>query len=135
MGFIKHALIGIALYESVKYFLKERETLEYAKLTEGVQAVPAAQQQLRGEDVDIIAGARQVDQLKRMKDNAAANRASADNSRSLTSETRLGSQDAEDDLEAGNNPETPLTGHEPDVDQDDPWKKSLANDELRAPDS
>ncbi|WP_316809951.1 hypothetical protein [Pedobacter heparinus] len=71
MGFIKHALIGIALYEVGKCFI-----------------------------------------------NATAN-----------------NQVPDYDLDAGNNPEAPLTGNLPKKDRDDPWKNSLANDELRAPDS
>ncbi len=82
MGFIKHALIGIALYEAVKYFLK---------------------------DTDVVAVASQND--------------------------HYWVKDAEIDLQVGTNPETPLTGPEIVKDQDDPWRNSLANDELRAPDS
>jgi hypothetical protein len=128
MGFIKHALIGIALYEAVKYFLN-KEDLAFGQATNGIQAGSATRQQLRDDQIDIIAGARQTDQLSRMKENAA-NEASANNT-GINSEPRLTNQD----LEAGINPDTPLTGHEPAKDQDDPWKNSLANDELRAPDS
>lgn len=71
MGFIKHALIGIAIYEAVKYFMKPVSDSPYYEL----------------------------------------------------------------DLDVGTNPETPLTSHGVAMDQDDPWKNSLANDELRAPDS
>lgn len=69
MGFIKHALIGIALYEAVKYILnKEDSGLELAH--DGREGVSAVNQQLRTEEVDVIAGARQTDQLDQMKDNA-----------------------------------------------------------------
>lgn len=71
MGFIKHALIGIAIYEAVKYMLKSASDFEYSEL----------------------------------------------------------------DLDVGTNPETPLTSYGNARSQDDPWKNSLANDELRAPDS
>jgi len=71
MGFIKHALIGIAIYEVVKHFMNPDSAAQYAEL----------------------------------------------------------------DLDVGANPETPLTGYRYDNDQDDPWKNSLANEELRAPDS
>jgi hypothetical protein len=85
MGFIKNALIGIALYEAVKYFLRNGDRdFDYA--SEGTQAASATRQQLRNDDIDIIAGARQADNLDRMKENAT-------------------------------------------------WQNSLANDDLRAPDS
>lgn len=72
MGFIKHALIGIAIYETVKYLMKPVSNSLYSEL----------------------------------------------------------------DLDVGTNPETPLTSYGANSDQqDDPWKNSLANDELRAPDS
>lgn len=115
MGFIKHALIGIALYEAVKYVLN-KDGLPASPVTEGPQARSGTRQQRRSEDVDIVTSARQTDQLDRMKENAARD------------ENR-------DELKAGINPDTPLTGQESVNDQDDPWKKSLANDELRAPDS
>jgi hypothetical protein len=109
MGFIKHALIGIALYEAVKYILK-KEDPELELAHEGIRWEAAVNQHLRREEVDVIAGARQTDQLDRMKQNA-------DN----------------DELVGGTDPKAPLTGKEPE--KDDPWKNSLANDDLRAPDS
>ncbi|MCD0488348.1 hypothetical protein LPB86_08910 [Pedobacter sp. MC2016-14] len=71
MGFIKNAVIGIALYEVAKYTLKKGWL----------------------------------------------------------------SHNLNDDLDVGSNPKTPLTGHYFRNDEEDPWKNSLANDELRAPDS
>lgn len=90
MGFVKHALIGIALYEVVKYFLK-KEDCALNIVSERIQVIPPDLQ-------------------------------------------RMPSQDSADDLIAGSNPETPLAGRSP-RNVDDPWKNSLANDELRAPDS
>ena len=50
-------------------------------------------------------------------------------------DSQLNNQDLGGDLDAGFDPETPLTSHDSMRNQDDPWKNSLANDELRAPDS
>ncbi|SMC57575.1 hypothetical protein [Pedobacter nyackensis] len=72
MGFIKNALIGIALYEALKYILTKEQP----------------------------------------------------------SVTHL---DSGDELMGGTDPEAPLIGKA--TDKDDPWKKSLANDDLRSPDS
>ena len=68
MGFIKHAIIGIALYELVKYGLMQVDCA--FKLDGGKGGAPG--QQLRKEEVDVVAGARQTDQLDRMKENAKA---------------------------------------------------------------
>ncbi|RZK73036.1 MAG: hypothetical protein EOO85_18225 [Pedobacter sp.] len=65
MGFIKHAIIGVALYEAVKYLIRQ-------------------------------------DRL-------------------------------EQQVEFGTDPESSFTGRG--SDEDDPWKNSLADDTLRAPDS
>lgn len=92
MGFIKHALIGIALYEAMKYLLKKEEA------------------------------------------GFAANDILATNPGRLINETRLSAEDFKVDLRAGTDPEIPLTGTAQ-VKTDDVWKNSLANDELRAPDS
>lgn len=110
MGFIKNALIGIALYEAVKYVLRKQDFGSELSHN-GSQGVSSGKQQLRTDEVDVIAGARQTDQLKRMKKNA----------------------NSSDELVGGTDPEAPLIGKDPD--KDDPWKKSLASDELRAPDS
>jgi hypothetical protein len=87
MRFIKNALIGIALYEAVKYFLRK-------------------------DDCDL----------------KFAGQLSKENS-------RLNTQDLDDDFFAATDPETPLRGESPVKAADDPWKNSLANDDLRAPDS
>ena len=131
MGFIKNALIGVALYEAVKYFLRKEDRF---KLTpDGSQDISPSRGQLRGEEVDIIAGARQTDHLKQMKENASSSEVSENVG--LVSEPQLSKQDSADDLLAGTDPETPLTGNKRDNAERDAWKNSLANDDLRAPDS
>ncbi len=92
MGFIRHALIGIALYEAMKYLLKNEET------------------------------------------RFAANSIPATNSGEINNGSRLSTEDFKIDLRAGTDPEIPLTGMSH-AKTDDVWKNSLANDELRAPDS
>ena len=132
MGFIKHALIGITLYEAAKYILKkENPGLEPAH--DGRQGVSAVNQQLRREEVDVIAGARQTDQLGQLKENAASGRNSASSSEGLASQSAATHLESSDELPGGTDPEAPLIGK--DSDKDDPWKNSLANDDLRAPDS
>lgn len=108
MRFIKHALIGIALYEAVKYILKNEDFL-FGSGAKEAEAIAANRQDFRGKEVDVIAGARQTDQLERMGDHT------------------------DHDLRVGTDPETPLAGQV--VNKPDPWGNSLANDELRAPDS
>ncbi|SMC87715.1 hypothetical protein [Pedobacter africanus] len=131
MGFIKHALIGIALYEAIKYVLKKGDCgLEPAN--DQVQRVSPVLQ-LRGEEVDIIAGARQTDQLDRMKENAAFGRSSAPGSQELAGQAGRTTFNTDDDLVAGTDPEAPLSAKI--SGSEDTWKNSLANDELRAPDS
>jgi hypothetical protein len=66
MGFIKHALIGIVLYEAVRYIMHQ-ENLSFARVAEGTRS-GSARHQFRAEDVDIIGGARQTDQLDRLKE-------------------------------------------------------------------
>lgn len=134
MGFIKHALIGIALYEAVKYFLG-KEDLRVVHALEGAKSGSTPRQKLREENVDIIAGASQTGHLKRMKENAAIDQASANDAVAPVNTPGLVSQNSDADLEVGTNPEAPLTGQQSANDQDDPWKNSLANDDLRAPDS
>lgn len=111
--------MGIALYEAVKYFLRKQEH-SVGFVGENSNSITPSGQQMRGAEVDIVAGARQTDHLERMKENALS---------------WSSGQDSGDDLAAGTNPGTPLTGEDPDKASNDPWKKSLANDELRAPDS
>lgn len=132
MGFIKHALIGIALYEAVKYILKKEDSgLELAD--DGKQWVSAVNQRLRGGEVDVITGARQTDQLGRLKENAASGGNSARSSEGLASQSGVTHLDSGDELLGGTDPEVPLIGKA--SNKDDPWKNSLASDELRAPDS
>jgi hypothetical protein len=95
MGFIKHAIIGIVLYEAVKCILK-KEGLGFACGGEGTQP---------GSTSELATG------------------------------HGISSRDLGDALRTGTNPEAPLHGHDPAREQNDPWKNSLANDDLRAPDS
>ena len=104
MGFIKHALIGIALYEVVKCVLKKGDDNFEPAHNQGEGG--ALVHRLHREKVDVIAGVRQIEHLDRMKENATS-----------------GASDSG----------TPLTGTA--SDKKDLWKNSLANDELRAPDS
>lgn len=134
MGFIKHALIGIALYEAVKYFL-DKDDKGFDQVTTGSKVVPLASQQLRSESVDIIAGASQTGHLNQMRENAIKHQAFTNDTSGFVNTSPLYRQDSDEEFEAGTNPEAPLTGQESDSNQNDPWKKSLANDDLRAPDS
>lgn len=129
MGFIKHALIGVALYEAMKYALKKCGK----DFSEGGHLASVVRQPIREEVVDIIAGARQTDQLQRLKENAASDRGGEHASSGLSGQRDFAIPDSDEDLTAGSNPEVPLTGEV--SEKADPWKKSLANDELRAPDS
>ncbi len=134
MGFIKHALIGIALYEVVKYLFNKND-LGFAHVSGSMQTGSPSRQRLREDQVDVIAGARQTDQLQQMKENAASTHQHSESPSMLMDDERPAVADSEDDLQIGTDPETPLTGPETKKDQNDPWKNSLANDELRAPDS
>lgn len=107
MKFIKHALIGIALYEAAKYFLNKKNQA-FNSIMETERLDSGGRQQLSFEHIE-AAGAK------------------------LTS--KLTNHDPVDELKVGINPDAPLTGSDAEKDQEDPWKKSLANDELRAPDS
>jgi len=131
MGFIRNALVGIALYEAVKYFLRKEDSFKCAP--DGTQGISPSRVQLRGEEVDVIAGARQTDHLKQMKENASSGGISANVG--LVSEPQLNNMDLANDLLVGTDPETPLAGTKSDKTESDSWKNSLANDELRAPDS
>lgn len=132
MGFIKHALIGIALYEAVNYILKKEDSgLKLAN--NGGQAVSAMNQELRNKEIDVIAGARQTDQLDQMKENSASGKTFVNANEGLISQPGVTHPGSGDELLSGSDPEAPLTGK--DLDKDDPWKRSLASDELRAPDS
>jgi hypothetical protein len=130
MGFIKHALIGIALYEAVKYILKG-EFSRFDFTHERPQPASSVRQQKRTDDVDVIAGARQTDQLQRLKEDAASGEVSSTIPAGIAGRPDL--TDPRDNLTAGSNPETPLAGQP--ADRADSWKNSLADDELRAPDS
>lgn len=132
MGFIKNALIGIALYEAVKYFLRKDEyVFEFGN--DRVPGISHSGKQLRNEEVDVIAGAKRPDHLQQTKDNASLDEIYSNTQQG--SESRISSLESEDDLLAGSDPEVPLTGQSKEKDRENPWKNSLANDELRAPDS
>jgi hypothetical protein len=133
MGFIKHALIGIALYEAIKYCLN-KEDRGFDLLTEGVQDLSSERKLFRTEEVDIIGGARQADHLQRMRENAPFSESPPASAR-LVDDPEVSSPSPGNDLTQGTGPETPLTGKHADRAGDDPWKNSLANDDLRAPDS
>ena len=92
MGFIKNAIIGIALYEGIKYLMKN-DVFASKKFDELISGTVAPAKPFREEEIDVRKGARQTDQLDYLRENAIK--------------------------DAGN----------------DPWKNSLANDDLRAPDS
>ncbi|HKG05006.1 MAG TPA: hypothetical protein VKB19_01035 [Pedobacter sp.] len=93
MGFIKNALIGVALYEAAKYIWKTKR-LEYSTA-----------------DVH------------------------ADDSTGLVTDTHFNTYKRKDDLEIGTDPEASLGGHMEEKVPNDPWKGTLADDELRAPDA
>jgi hypothetical protein len=90
MGFIKHALIGIALYEVGKYILRSSAVLSPISVKDSI--VPVSYPEF-----DIAHN--------------------------------------ETNLDVGTDPETPLTNPDFSKNEDDPWKNSLANGELRDPDS
>jgi|GEM_PF-5974762 hypothetical protein len=130
MGFIKNALIGIALYEAVKYFLGKKD-YGFAFDRECIQGVIGSRQRLRDEEVDLIAGARQTNQLEQLKENALSDGNSSGRGRG-PGESSL--QEG-DDLAVGSDPKAPLTGQREEKTGERTWKNSLANDDLRAPDS
>lgn len=108
MGLIRDALIGIALYEAVNYFLKLQSN--------GV--------------LDADGGSLRV---VHSAHNSVGEVNKAEEKQHV--EPTLSNQDLDAGLAAGANPETLLTGDGSLDIPDDTWKKSLANDELRAPDS
>ena len=108
MGIIRDALIGIALYEVAKYVLGTK-TNEVLVAGEG-----------SGHAVGLS--------------NHPAGNVSNPGVHSPV-ETTLNNQDLDAGLAAGANPDTLLTGDGSLDLPDDTWKNSLANDELRAPDS
>ena len=91
MGYIKNALIGIAIYETAKYFWKRNELVQPG-----------------------LSHDRGINRRPR---------------------THLFDNYPGDPLAAGSNPEVSLTGAGTASNENDPWKNSLANDDLRAPDS
>jgi hypothetical protein len=90
MGFIRNALIGVALYEVARYLWKKN-----------------------GLDNSTLSHDHEINRRKR---------------------TNFFDNYPGDPLAAGSNPEVSLTGVNT-TNDDDPWKNSLANDDLRAPDS
>lgn len=106
MGIIRDALIGIALCEAVNYLLKtQSDGLSDAK---GFSKVAIAD--------NSAAGISQMGILNE-RDN-------------LPTEHH-----AEPAFAAATDPDVPLTGDGSVTDRKDAWSNSLANDELRAPDS
>ena len=107
MGIIRDALIGIALYEAIAYVLKNKSDgfSEAGRSFGGTQSKTA--------------GHLNVD----------------DSSAGTLKDSGGNSTDSGDRLAAGSNPEIPLTGDGSVNDRKDAWTNSLANDELRAPDS
>jgi hypothetical protein len=108
MGLIRDALIGIVLYEAVNYVLKIKSN--------GVLDADGASLHAVG----------------------ASSSAGGEGSRPMeysANEPILSNQDFDAGLAAGADPETLLTGDGSLDTPDDTWKNSLANDELRAPDS
>jgi hypothetical protein len=106
MGLIRDALIGIALYEAVNYVLKKKSTAL----------------------ADVGGGSSDPIDYSRI--------ASQEEFRPLEPSTEpLITSHLNDGLAAGVNPEAPLTGTGSADGSRDTWKDSLANDELRAPDS
>jgi len=127
MGFIKNALIGIALYEAAKYLLR-KEDYTFDSGTESFRGGFHRARQLRDEDFDVIAGARQPDHLQQTKTRSS--------SQGISSNAGpVSGLESDKDLLAGSDPEIPLAGQTGQKDSQSPWKNSLANDELRAPDS
>lgn len=108
MGIIRDALIGIALYEVLGYVLKlkSNEVLEPAKGPLRVVHSP------------YNSGGEVANPVERQP-----------------IEHTLSNQDLDAGLAAGADPETTFTGDGSLDTPDDTWKNSLANDELRAPDS
>lgn len=135
MKFIKNALVGIAIYEAAKYLWNNR-TLNFATEAEGPNTTATRPQtRIRKEETNIISGASQ-DHLQQLKENAKTQNNAADDNQGLTSQPQQQyTQNANDPLETGSNPDAGLTGQKAGPDQNDPWKNSLADDELRAPDS
>lgn len=133
MKFIRNALIGIAIYEAAKYLWNNR-TVSFASEAEGPNMITSPNIKIRMEETNIIIGASK-DHLQQLKENPKKHN-NADDDQGLTSQPHAPlSQNADDRLETGSNPDAALTGQKADPDKADPWKNSLADDELRAPDS
>ena len=113
MGFIRNALVGIALYEAVKYLMKKEE-FGFSFATDE----PTASSSGRAPAPIHSVGSS----------NEATKRAAERVTEPVSS------HDLEVDLELGSNPDVLLTGQDS-TKTDDPWKKSLADETLRAPDS
>lgn len=139
MGIIRNALVGIALYEVVSYLLKKgsKGSLDSSKSLTG---------SLSGVQTPSIGS------LNLGSEERSNTREHSSSSSSLGSDSSLGSEsnsssgskphsnsDANSnsnlDLAAGSNPELPLSGDGSLDPPKDEWSNSLANDELRAPDS
>ncbi|WP_285058491.1 hypothetical protein [Pedobacter ginsengisoli] len=84
--------------------------------------------------VKVKKSARQTEHLDQMQQNAKADWETIGSSGDLAPEDDT-YREPGDDLNIGSDPEANLTGPVQEKDQNDSWKNSLADDELRAPDS
>ena len=145
MGIIRNALVGIALYEVVSYLLKKGSngSLDSSKsLTaafSGVQTPSIGSLNLASEE-------RSNPREHSSSSSSSGSNSSSGSDSSLGSDSNSSSgskshsnSDANSnsnlDLAAGSNPELPLSGDGSLDPPKDEWSNSLANDELRAPDS
>jgi hypothetical protein len=108
MRIIRDALIGIALYEAVNYVLQKQRSIAVSNADEGSSDAVDYSRVASEEDF------RPVEPF---------------------GESRSEDQRLSEGFATAANPEAPLTGTGSEDSDEDVWKNSLANDELRAPDS
>ena len=147
MGIIRNALIGIALYEVVAYLLKKEshDSIDSSKsLTGAFSGVQAPSIY----PLNVVSEER-FNPTERGSSNSSLGSDSSLNSilssgsnsnPGSKSHSSFGSKSSSNnnsnlDLAAGSNPDLPLSGDGSLDPPKDEWANSLANDELRAPDS
>jgi hypothetical protein len=131
MGIIRNALIGIALYEVVAYLLKKgsHDSIDSSKSLTGA---------FSGAQVPSINPLNAVSEERSKSDSSFGSIPSSGSNSSSGSESNSSSglnANSNLDLAAGSNPDLPLSGDGSLDPPKDEWANSLANDELRAPDS
>lgn len=151
MGIIRNALVGIALYEVVSYLLKKGSngSLDSSKsLTaafSGVQTPSIGSLNLASEERSnprehSSSSSSSGSNSSSGSDSSLGSESNSSSGSNSASSSKFGSKSHSNtnsnlDLAAGSNPELPLSGDGSLDPPKDEWSNSLANDELRAPDS